>query len=88
MCLLIILNDLRIPQVEDAKYLKLYLDCRLNWKKYIFTKQKQFGLQLGKMNWLLGHNCRLKTSCYYIKQFSNLLESMASNFGAQLLIQI
>jgi len=38
---------LRIPQAEDAKYLGLHLDRRLNWKN-IFTERKQFGLQLGK----------------------------------------
>jgi len=43
---------LRIPQAEDAKYLELYLDHKLNWKKYIFIKRKQ--LQLEKMYWLLG----------------------------------
>jgi len=43
--------SLRIPQAE-AKYLELHLDHRLNWRKHIFTKRKQLGLQLGK--WLLG----------------------------------
>jgi len=47
------LNGLRIPQAEDAKYLGLYLDCRLNWEKRILTKRKQLGFQLRKMYWLL-----------------------------------
>jgi len=38
---------------EDAKYLRLHLDRRLNWK-HIYTKHKQLGLQLRKMYWLLG----------------------------------
>jgi len=46
-CLLVILNNLRIPQAEDAKYLRprplLHLDHRLNWKKtYIEGKQLGF----------------------------------------------
>jgi hypothetical protein len=35
------LNGQRIPQAEDAKYLGLYLDRRLNWRKHISTKGKQ-----------------------------------------------
>ncbi|KAH0945700.1 hypothetical protein HN011_003591 [Eciton burchellii] len=53
ICPLVILNGLRIRQAEDAKYLELHLDRRLNWKKHMLTKQKQFGFQLGKMYWLL-----------------------------------
>jgi len=40
-CLSVTLNSLRIPQAEDAKYLELHFDYRLNWKKHIFTKRKQ-----------------------------------------------
>jgi len=58
------MNGLRIPQAENAKYLGLYLNHRLNWKKHILNERKQLGLQLGKMHRLLGsHNYRLKTSC-------------------------
>jgi len=39
-CPAITLNSLKIPQAEDAKYLELHLDRRLNWRKHIFTKQK------------------------------------------------
>jgi len=42
-CLLVTLNGQRIPQAEDAKYLGVYLDHRLNWKKkkniYIYIYQ-------------------------------------------------
>jgi len=31
-------SNLKIPQAEDAKYLGLHLDRRLNWRKHIFTK--------------------------------------------------
>jgi len=33
-----ILNGLKISQAEDAKYLGLHLDRRLNWRKRIFSK--------------------------------------------------
>jgi len=50
---------LKIPQAENAKYLRLYLDRRLNWTKHIFTKRKQFGFQLSKMYWMLGSKSQL-----------------------------
>jgi len=55
------LNSLRIPQAEDAKYLGSHLDSRLNWRKRIFTKRKQLGIQLGKMCRLLGSKLQLST---------------------------
>jgi len=51
-CPSIILNSLKIPQAEDAKYL-LHLEHRLEKTKNILTKQK-LGFQLGRMYWLLG----------------------------------
>jgi hypothetical protein len=66
-------------QAEEAKYLGLHLDRRLNWKKYILTKRKQLGLQLEKMYWLLGSKSELSAenklpSCLYklFMQFPNL----------------
>jgi len=56
-CSRVILNGLKIPQAEDAKYLGL--DRRLNWRKRMFTKRKQFGIQLSKMYWLLGSKSQL-----------------------------
>jgi len=53
------LNGLRILQAEDARYLGLHLDRRLNWRKHIFTKRKQLGIQLSKMYWLLGSKSQL-----------------------------
>jgi len=44
-CPPVILNGLRIPQAEDARYLRLHLDGRLNWRKHIFTKRKQLGTE-------------------------------------------
>jgi len=34
-----ILNGQRIPQADDTKYLGLYLDRRLNWKRHIYQAQ-------------------------------------------------
>jgi len=51
-------NGQRIPQTDEAKYLGIHLNCRLNWKKHIFTKRK-LGLQLGKMYWLFGRKLQL-----------------------------
>jgi len=39
-CPPVTLNGQRIPQAEDAKYLGLHLDRRLNWRKYITIKQE------------------------------------------------
>jgi len=49
----------RIPQAENARYLRLYLDRRLNWRRHIFTKRKQLGIQLRKMYWMLGSMSQL-----------------------------
>jgi len=53
-----ILNGLRIPQAEDARYLGLLLDRRLNWRKHVFTERKQLGIQ-PSMYWLLGGKSQL-----------------------------
>lgn len=53
------INNCIIPQAEDAKYLGMYLDRRLTWKKHIFTKRKQLGIKLRKMYWLIGRKSRL-----------------------------
>jgi len=58
-CPSVTLNASKIPQTEDAKYLGLHLDRRLNWKKHVFIKRKQLGIQLSKMLWLLGRKLQL-----------------------------
>jgi len=41
MCL-VTLNDQRISEAEDAKYLGIAnLDRKLNWKKHIYAKRKR-----------------------------------------------
>jgi hypothetical protein len=54
------INNVQLPQTEEVKYLGLHLDRRLTWHKHIFTKQKQRGITLTKMKWLLG--CKSKHS--------------------------
>jgi hypothetical protein len=56
------INDVRLPQSDDVKYLGLHLDRRLTWHKHIFTKGKQLGHILTKMYWLLGRQSHLSTS--------------------------
>ncbi|CAH2106802.1 unnamed protein product [Euphydryas editha] len=53
------LNGVQIPQANKARYLGLYLDRRLTWKKHIFTKRKALGIQLRKMYWMLGKKSQL-----------------------------
>lgn len=59
ICPPVTLNQTQIPQEREAKYLGLYLDTRLTWKKHIFTKRKALGMQLRKMYWLLNTNSQL-----------------------------
>jgi len=60
-CPSVTLNGLKTSQAEDAKYLGLHLDRRLNWRKRMFTKRRQLGIQLSKMYWLLGSKSQLST---------------------------
>jgi hypothetical protein len=53
---------MQLSQKEDVKYLGLHLDRRLTWHKHIFAKQKQLGITLTKMYWLLGCKSKLSTS--------------------------
>jgi hypothetical protein len=56
------INDVQLPQSDDAKYLGLHLDRRLTWHKHILTKRKQLGLTLFKMHWLLRRKSQLSTT--------------------------
>jgi len=88
-CPPVILNGLRIPQAEDAKYLaRLRLDRRLNREKHIFTKQKQFGLQAKKMYRLLGSKSQLSTENKLLLYKAIFKPIWASNCGARPPIQI
>jgi hypothetical protein len=61
-CLSVHINNARLPQAEDDKYLELNLDKRLTWHKHIFAKQKQLGITLTKIYSLLGRKSHLATS--------------------------
>jgi hypothetical protein len=56
------INNVQLPQEEDAKYLGLNLDRRLTWHKHIFAKRKQLGNIVTKMYWLLWRKSKLFTS--------------------------
>jgi len=58
-CPPVILNGVRIPQAENARYLRLQFDRRLNWRIHICTKRKKLGIQLSKMYWMLGSKSQL-----------------------------
>jgi len=75
-------NGLKIPQAKIIKYLKLHFDHKLNWRKLIFTKQKQLGIQLDKMYWLLGNKSQLSPENKLLVQFLNLSGLMES-YGAR-----
>jgi hypothetical protein len=47
------MNNIQLPSSDQVKYLGLHLDSKLTCRDHIFTKRKQLGLTLTKMNWLL-----------------------------------
>lgn len=53
------LNEIQISQANKARYLGLYLDRRLTWRKQIFTKRKALGQELRKLYWLVGRGSQL-----------------------------
>lgn len=53
------LNGIQIPQANEAKYLGLYLDRRLTWRKHVFTKRKAMGIQLRRLYWLMCRKSQL-----------------------------
>jgi len=58
------LDGLRIPQAEDARYLGLHLDRRLNWKGHSPSENNlDFKWEKCTDYSTVSHNYRLKTSC-------------------------
>lgn len=53
------LNNIQIPQANEARYLGLHLDSRLTWKNHISKKRKEMDLKIKKMYWLLGKRSSL-----------------------------
>ena len=56
------INGSQIQQAAEAKYLGIYLDRRLTWRKHIFTKRKALGLQLRKMFWFFNRKSKLSVT--------------------------
>jgi hypothetical protein len=52
---LVYINNVQLPEKDYVKCLRLYLE-------HIFAKQKDLGITLTKMYWLLGHKSKLSTS--------------------------
>jgi hypothetical protein len=53
------INNIQIPVQTEVKYLCLYLDQKLTWKKHIKTKRRQLNLKVRQMSWLLGWKSKL-----------------------------
>ena len=58
-CPSVSLNNIVIPQSNEAKYLGIYLDRRLTWRTHIFTKRKALGIKLRSLYPLLGPKSKL-----------------------------
>lgn len=58
-CPPVIFNNCQLPQVEEAKYLGIHMDRRLNWQRHIFTKRKCLGMKLRTMYWLIDKKSKL-----------------------------
>jgi hypothetical protein len=56
------INNVKLPQAVEVKYLGLQLDRRLTWHNHIVAKRKQLCTTLTKLYWLLGHQSRPTTS--------------------------
>jgi len=65
------------------QYLGLHLDRRLNWRKHIITKRKQFGIQPSK----IGSKSQLSIENKLLLYKANQYGLRVSNFGAQPSIQ-
>jgi hypothetical protein len=59
ICPSVALNDIQLPQADEAQYLGIHLDRRLTWRKHIYTKRKQLGLKLQQLYWLIGRRSKL-----------------------------
>jgi hypothetical protein len=52
-CPAVMLNVKQIKQGNAVKYLGIHMDRRMTWRTHILAKQKQMGLKLQHMYWLL-----------------------------------
>lgn len=58
-CPPITLNQVEIPQENEARYLGIHLDRKLKWKKHIQTKRKALDIQFNKTKFLIGSRSHL-----------------------------
>ena len=58
-CPPVTLNNEIVPERDDVKYLGLYLDRRLTWKKHLTTKRDELSLKHRKLNWMIGRRSKL-----------------------------
>lgn len=58
-CPEVTLNGTSIPTSNNVKYLGLYLDRRLTWRKHIEKKREHLNIKTKKMFWLLGPKSQL-----------------------------
>jgi hypothetical protein len=61
ICHPVSLNNIRLPQLTEVKYLGMYLDCKLTWKSHIWNKRLNLNLNYRKLAWLLNKNSKLST---------------------------
>lgn len=55
----IVINNERVPCKNEAKYLGMTLDAKLNWKSHIKKKREELEIKCRKMHWLLGRQSEL-----------------------------
>lgn len=53
------INNIEIPQSNDAKYLGITLDAKLRWKEHVKIKRKQLDLKYRELYWLIGRQSTL-----------------------------
>lgn len=54
-----IINGTPVPVSNQARYLGLHLDSKLNWQEHVKRKRELLNLQYRKFYWLVGHQSSL-----------------------------
>lgn len=55
------LNNVLLPQVDEVKYLGMYLDRRLTWRSHVWNKRLCLNLKFQNLSWLLNKKSKLST---------------------------
>lgn len=58
-CPPVTLHNKQLPERDSAKYLGMYLDRRLTWRKHVQMKRDEINLKYRGLHWLLGRNSKL-----------------------------